>query len=283
MRIGATSDILAFGLSYEMRDTDLARFDSNDIWIDEDEAEEAELVTYEGTAWAIDYVRAQPKFSAILVCGTGSASELYALHEQQQLFGAYLYASPFARRVISLETIKHAEQRLLRLAPSSAPAATLDNLPTAAGSYAQFWSGLAPLLHHGAPKLLQIALHDPNAHDDAKPLESNLSKRFDQLSAKWLNDTEWVSSIGTLTKHPAFAEIVAMGEPALRLILRRMANGDIRIHWFPALKAIAKDDPVPVENRGRVRAMAAEWLQWGRNKGYLEPHAVGHIPQQNSR
>ena len=34
-------------------------------------------------------------------------------------------------------------------------------------------------------------------------------------------------------------------------------------HWFPALKSISGEDPVPPEDRGKVRRMTKAWLAWG--------------------
>jgi hypothetical protein len=86
---------------------------------------------------------------------------------------------------------------------------------------------------------------------------------FEERVRDWLSDTEHESSMSRITGHPRFAEIVAMQEVALRLILERMKAGEVHIHWFPALKRIAGHDPVPVEARGFVPEMARAWIDWG--------------------
>lgn len=92
---------------------------------------------------------------------------------------------------------------------------------------------------------------------------------YDARAAEWLADTCWESSISRMTRHPRFRELVEMGEPALRRTLARMQNGDVQIQFFPLLKDIARQDPVPPEERGLVPAMAARWLEWGRQHGKI--------------
>jgi len=52
--------------------------------------------------------------------------------------------------------------------------------------------------------------------------------------------------------------------PAAKLILERMASGDVHIHWFPALKDITGIDPVPPHERGKLPAMTRAWIEWGK-------------------
>jgi hypothetical protein len=94
---------------------------------------------------------------------------------------------------------------------------------------------------------------------------------FDSRVRDWMDDTQWVSSISTITAHRQFAEIVNMGEIAIPFVLERLASGELNIHWFPLLKDLAHGtDPVPPEYRGRVRQMANEWLAWGRTNHFID-------------
>lgn len=42
-----------------------------------------------------------------------------------------------------------------------------------------------------------------------------------------------------------------------------------RAQWFWALAAITGENPVPVEDVGRVNRMAERWLAWGKAHGFL--------------
>jgi hypothetical protein len=70
-----------------------------------------------------------------------------------------------------------------------------------------------------------------------------------------------------MTAHPAYQEIVAMGQEVVPLLLRDLEQEPD--HWFAALGAITGAQPVPPEDRGDIEKMAAAWLRWGKDHGYL--------------
>src|SRR5690348_13941393 len=95
--------------------------------------------------------------------------------------------------------------------------------------------------------------------------EKALKQIFDARVREWMEDTRWHSSIGSITHHPQFQELVSMGQPIMPLVLQRLVSGDLHVHWFPLLKDLAKGaDPVPAESRGHIADMAAQWVAWGR-------------------
>ena len=65
--------------------------------------------------------------------------------------------------------------------------------------------------------------------------------------------------------HPAYQQIVGMGAEALPFILAELERKPE--HWFWALRAITREDPVPPSHRGNVVLMARDWLQWAKRKG----------------
>jgi hypothetical protein len=94
----------------------------------------------------------------------------------------------------------------------------------------------------------------------------SLEKQFADLAAKWRKETRFSSKAGRMAEHPAYREIVAMGKSAVALILADLEkNGG---HWFIALHQITGANPVPEKSRGKVKEMAAAWLEWGRKQGY---------------
>lgn len=70
-----------------------------------------------------------------------------------------------------------------------------------------------------------------------------------------------------MAMHPAYQQIIGMGPVAIPLLLRELQKSPD--HWFWALKAITDVDPVPASERGRQKQMAAAWLRWGKEHGYL--------------
>lgn len=102
-----------------------------------------------------------------------------------------------------------------------------------------------------------------NANDSAG---THLADEFRRLAQEWKTETRHCSKMEQITSHPAYRQIVEMGEPVVPLILQDLdrSGGD----WFQALREITKTNPVPAESRGKVREIQAAWLKWGREHGY---------------
>ena len=66
--------------------------------------------------------------------------------------------------------------------------------------------------------------------------------------------------------HPAYQQIIGLGERALPLIFQELRREPD--HWFWALAAITGKNPVPEEDAGDLEAMANDWLSWGDAQGY---------------
>ena len=97
---------------------------------------------------------------------------------------------------------------------------------------------------------------------------AELEATFAEL-VKQLNRETGFDSVGKRTvEHPAYRQIIDMGESALPLIFRQIESDDIGPHWFEALKAITGANPVPRNLWGKIRAMEGVWLEWGRERGY---------------
>jgi hypothetical protein len=89
-----------------------------------------------------------------------------------------------------------------------------------------------------------------------------------QLVERWRRETRGISSTTELTTHPAYQQIIEMGEAVIPLLLKEVEKKSGQ--WFMALKAITGEDPVPTEFRGRTQEMVKAWLEWGRKKGYKD-------------
>ena len=89
---------------------------------------------------------------------------------------------------------------------------------------------------------------------------------FESLADEWERDRPRGVDIVQMTRHTAYQQIIAMGEPAVPWLLNRLATKSD--HWFVALSTITGAKPVPPESRGRVKEMVQAWLDWGRKNGY---------------
>lgn len=101
--------------------------------------------------------------------------------------------------------------------------------------------------------------------DSSLSKQVELEKMFFTLAEQWRNETGMLSSPTKKLKHPAYQQIISMGEPVLPLILRELERN--QDHWFLALIAIAGENPVSPED-DFSQAVAA-WLRWGREKGLI--------------
>jgi hypothetical protein len=100
--------------------------------------------------------------------------------------------------------------------------------------------------------------------DDAN---HDIAGRFQELAGQWKADTRLLSSSTAISSHPAYRAIIALGPPVLPFILRDLETEPA--HWFEALQAITGEDPVPRADWGKIPAMRAAWLAWGRNRGLI--------------
>lgn len=90
--------------------------------------------------------------------------------------------------------------------------------------------------------------------------------RFHDLAERWKNETAHHSNVAKRALHPAYQEIIGMGERVVPLLLAELRREPD--DWFWALHAITGAEPVPKSSQGNLRAMADAWLQWGLEKGY---------------
>lgn len=88
---------------------------------------------------------------------------------------------------------------------------------------------------------------------------------FRSLAKRWRRRVEFMSSLDEMTKLEEYRQIIGMGWPVVPLLLRELEREPH--FWFDALASITKSDPVAEVLYGDMRAMADEWLTWGRLQG----------------
>lgn len=94
--------------------------------------------------------------------------------------------------------------------------------------------------------------------------------RFEALARKWKEERNpYTSSVAELIDHPAYREIVGMGQVAVPLMLREFQTEAEPDFWFNALRTITGVNPVPKASRGKLDEMARAWVEWGIREGYL--------------
>ena len=96
----------------------------------------------------------------------------------------------------------------------------------------------------------------------------NLETQFHALVEQWKKDTEADSSIARMVRHPAYQQIIQMGQAAVPLLLAELQREPD--FWFTALHAITGANPAPPEAAGKVKQTARAWMEWGRENGYIQ-------------
>ncbi len=99
------------------------------------------------------------------------------------------------------------------------------------------------------------------------PSDENLCARFNRLARQWKEERGPTSSARRMAAHPAYRAIVAMGKVAIPFLLIELERQPD--HWFIALHELTGADPVPKEAGGRLNDMAAAWVKWGKENGFV--------------
>ncbi len=103
-----------------------------------------------------------------------------------------------------------------------------------------------------------VSVRTPGSHAD-------IEQQFAVLAYQWRVDTLYVSAGDEVVAHPAYKDIIALGHPALPLILQALLLWPGP--WFEALRTLSGEDPV-VDGSTFDEAVAA-WLEWGKAHGHL--------------
>ncbi|CAN5529458.1 hypothetical protein BH20VER3_BH20VER3_08820 [soil metagenome] len=96
--------------------------------------------------------------------------------------------------------------------------------------------------------------------------DNPLRPEFETLTDEWKKETGFHSSLSEKFMHPAYQRIMAMGKPALPLILHELEHASG--YWFYALRFIAGKD-IADGTRSMTEARNA-WIKWGRDKANLK-------------
>lgn len=96
---------------------------------------------------------------------------------------------------------------------------------------------------------------------ESAPAGSDLEQRFLELAERWREETDFLSFLADKFAHPAYREIIAMGEPVVPWILRELNAG--RGHWIEALEQITGEDVAAEPSCTSRREAELAWLRWG--------------------
>ncbi len=98
--------------------------------------------------------------------------------------------------------------------------------------------------------------------DAAKASESS----FQQLMETWKAETAILSSVRQKKQHPAYRQIIAMGEPVVPLILADLKHKPSHLFW--ALAEITHSSPAGLADATDLLDVVNAWIEWGQTQGY---------------
>lgn len=116
--------------------------------------------------------------------------------------------------------------------------------------------------------VVSISLPDKLIFEWPSIASESAEERFRRLASQWKEESVFMSSIADKVKLPSYQKIIGMGWAAVPLILEDLKKQPQ--HWFPALRAITDINPVPPEDAGNVKKMAAAWVNWGRQNAIID-------------
>lgn len=89
--------------------------------------------------------------------------------------------------------------------------------------------------------------------------EAATAERFHRLATQWNNETAHYSVSFKRAMHPAYQQIIGMGEKALPHIFKCLREAPGR-DWFWALKAISGEDAAA--NEADIEGAIQAWIHW---------------------
>ncbi len=96
--------------------------------------------------------------------------------------------------------------------------------------------------------------------------QGDVERRFEALAHRWIEEAGGLSVVADMVAHPAYRNIVDMGDAVVPFILRAIRREPTFL--YRALRDITGQNPAPPGSDPDETDEA--WLAWGRDKGYLE-------------
>ena len=90
---------------------------------------------------------------------------------------------------------------------------------------------------------------------------------FQTYADEWKQESQFMSSPDQVASLPAYKRIIGMGQAVVPFILKSLQKEPAL--WFDALMAITNAQPVAKAHAGDLKAMANDWLIWGKRNGVL--------------
>ncbi len=101
-----------------------------------------------------------------------------------------------------------------------------------------------------------------------QPQTDDIRIQFLVLADRWHEETDHLSSPLKIALHPAYQQIIGMGEIALPFILNDLQRRGG--HWYWALRAITRQSVPLISANPTLREVKDAWLRWGRRSRLID-------------
>jgi hypothetical protein len=88
---------------------------------------------------------------------------------------------------------------------------------------------------------------------------------FDILYKKWYEETKYLSSSKKF-ENKYYEKIISLGMDVVPILIDTLKESPE--HLFVALNKITKQNPVKIEDRGKIKKMTEDWILWWEQNKY---------------
>lgn len=137
-----------------------------------------------------------------------------------------------------------------------------------------------PMIQNLEATMAQVELRGQAYPPSDSQVPTSILQRFDSLVRTWRKETGMYSVDTRKVAHPAYLQVIRLGDEAIPLILRELQEHGGR--WYQALEAILGYDPIHVSGPITIQELKEKWLEWGRQHehigGYSRLYALNATP-----
>ena len=113
----------------------------------------------------------------------------------------------------------------------------------------------------------EVLVSFPDLPENGEAEEDSVAEKFDRFFEKWYEETAPISGSAIFT-NPNHQKMIDLGEAAIPLMLKKLQE---KPHFlFRALAKISGENPVLKEHHGKFDLIIEDWLNWGKQKGFVQ-------------
>lgn len=118
-------------------------------------------------------------------------------------------------------------------------------------------------------KTIQDAKENIKEIYSSKSFRENIFRdTFNKFKDEWKKNTRMYSSVSYIVSDENYNNIIGMGKDVIPLIFEDLEKTND--FWFTALIVLTGKNPVKKENIGYIEKMKEDWIEFGKENGYIK-------------